>query len=63
MRRLWAPIGAGPPVGGTRSPAQAVVGGPYTLPQRIFVTSTLVSYRSGAYMGTFMFKSISVTLT
>ena len=36
LRRTAAPIGAGPQAGGTGSPAQAVVGGPYTLPQRIF---------------------------
>ena len=46
-----APNGASPQVGGPGSPGQAVVGGPYTLPQRIFDTFTRVSNRTGAHKG------------
>ena len=57
LRGTAAPKGAGSQAGGTGSPAQAVVGGPYTLPQRIFDTFTRVSYRTGAHRGWAELKS------
>ena len=51
MRGAAAPKGAGPQAGGTGNPTQAVVGGPYTLCQRIFDTFTRVSYWTGAHRG------------
>ena len=51
MRGMAAPHGASPQARGTGSGAQAVVGGPYTLPERIFDTFTRVSNRTGAHRG------------
>ena len=42
LRGMATPKGAGPQAGGTGSSARAVIGRPYTLPQRIFDTFTRV---------------------
>ena len=51
MRGTAAPNGASPHAERTGTTSKAMVGGPYTLPPRIFSTFTNASHGTGAHTG------------